>query len=273
METLTSMGFSEDASRTALRECNGNLSNALDWLLAMNGGEKDSSCNEDSSAPSELIVQCAISQYSLANGRSACSCIALCAASILLTHFEKCSLDEEGIRNIVTADNMSHIIMEGVQVYESIIGLSQAGIEHMSPEEVLQKKPDILYNNVKMVGTVQSAILSSSSFSFSSFLQLSNFGSDSALHLRYSAIVLVKPPETIVVFIPPHSRGETPKLPFILVDSHPRPPLCEGSYAKFFRTLDSLSDSLTDIFPKLDLGPQDEMMNVMYNSIDAYMFH
>ena len=32
METLTSMGFSEDASRTALRECNGNLSNAYDFI-------------------------------------------------------------------------------------------------------------------------------------------------------------------------------------------------------------------------------------------------
>lgn len=94
---------------------------------------------------------------------------------------------------------------------------------------------------------------------------------------EWMCAIITKPPETVCVFLPPRKRVVVlqERLPYVLVDSHPRPGLgIESAYAKFHSSLESLVSTLTtDIFPFTHLGYDDEeqdWMTAMYNSFDVY---
>jgi UBA/TS-N domain. len=94
---------------------------------------------------------------------------------------------------------------------------------------------------------------------------------------EWMCAIITKPPETVCVFLPPRKRVVLlqESLPYVLVDSHPRPGLgIESAYAKFHSSLESLVSTLTtDIFPFTHLGCDDEeqdWMTAMYNSFDVY---
>ena len=98
-------------------------------------------------------------------------------------------------------------------------------------------------------------------------------------------ILLTKSPETVLLCLPPvdyeqdttndsNNGVETPKKKYWLVDSHPRPQFLNGaetSYAKPHHTFDSLLQSIQDIFPFTDLGPDiPSTMSDFYNMFDLY---
>ena len=266
-ENLMNMGFDAASVSEALRQCNNSLTDALDLLLS----SKESSA--DSYRPPEntlsynkcKTVHCPTSQYTVVNGNSACTCIALTAASKLLT--EICRPHADSIVDDMSSEILSSLVVQGADMYEIITTENDNGSDHFSPEEVLEKCPFIISEHVKLIG-LKSCVLSSTTFL--TFLRESCLKEPLVRNDQYLAIVLVKPPETLLVLLPPQNEIDSP---FILVDSHPRPPQCEGSYAKFFDDLDDLSVALTGIFPVVSLGQDvDEMMNIMYNSVDGYLF-
>jgi hypothetical protein len=58
---------------------------------------------------------------------------------------------------------------------------------------------------------------------------------------RYAALLIVKPPETISILLPPPNSN----LPFLLFDSHSRPPTFKGSYIICFYSKIDLINYLT----------------------------
>jgi len=77
----------------------------------------------------------------------------------------------------------------------------------------------------------------------------------------YFSILITKPPETILVILPPTNQASSPQIlgPAVsscwLFDSHPRPQLgIEGCYAHKFNNRNDLASHLTTLFPFLDLG-------------------
>jgi len=293
MDTLINMGFHKQSARSALDWSGGNLSVALDYLLS--GSVEDQTREEDrthqhaaatdtdatdenidgSNNTHERIVHSELSQYSLPNGRSACTCIALNAASFLLLDADMRPNKQVGE---ISPEVLSDCILEGVQSYQAIIeaGSSSSAsiVEHMSPEEVLSKFPGTISEKIKVV-SLQSGVLLSSPPSLSAPSGIYDCLANSCL--RNSGVnpcfsvgvILVKPPETVLIILPPLSSDGGS---FILVDSHPRPPVCAGSYAQVFPTLEDLCQKLSSIFPAVDLGPDvGEMIAMMYNSFDAYV--
>ena len=97
-------------------------------------------------------------------------------------------------------------------------------------------------------------------------------------------ILLTKSPETVLLCLPSSdyehdttndsNSGVVEKQQYWLIDSHPRPYLLPGvetSYAKPHNSFDSLTQSLRDMFPFTDLGPDiPPMMSDMYNMFDMY---
>lgn len=98
----------------------------------------------------------------------------------------------------------------------------------------------------------------------------------------WMAVVITKTPETVVVLLPStqsqssqSSSSQSSSLPYIIIDSHPRPGVVEsggGAYARMFLNgFDDLVAHLTTILPATELGPDiPEMMAVLYNSFDLY---
>jgi len=98
-------------------------------------------------------------------------------------------------------------------------------------------------------------------------------------------ILLTKSPETVLLCIPAtdcksdntnssQNGAAIQKQQYWLIDSHPRPQLLSGvetSYAKPHNSFDSLLQTLREIFPVTDLGPDiPPMMSEMYNMFDLY---
>lgn len=97
-------------------------------------------------------------------------------------------------------------------------------------------------------------------------------------------ILLTKSPETVLLCLPysdyehdttnNSNNGVVENQQYWLIDSHPRPHLLSGvetSYAKPHNSFDSLLQSLRDMFPFTDLGPDiPSMMSDMYNMFDLY---
>lgn len=285
------MGFPESSARSALDWSSGNMSVALDYLLS---GSVDDQQQEDrkkqhntpagrptddaiigrSNNTHEYIVHSELSQYSLPNGRSACTCIALKAASSLLLNADLRSDKQVGE---ISSEVLSDCILEGVQSYQAIMEGSSPSAsiaEHMSPEEVLSKFPGTISDKIEVV-SLQSGVLLSSPPSVTvpsgiyDCLANSCYRNKGVNPCSSVGVILVKPPETILILLPPLSSDGGS---FILVDSHPRPPVCAGSYVHIFPKLEELCGKLSSIFPAVDLGPDvGDMMAMMYNSFDAYV--
>ena len=81
------MGFGEDASRNALRACNNNVEHALEMLLA--GNVPDSGAEQAHMGGSEHLVRLGFSQYTFAEGSSACTPIACTLVSCVLDLLQK----------------------------------------------------------------------------------------------------------------------------------------------------------------------------------------
>ena len=96
---------------------------------------------------------------------------------------------------------------------------------------------------------------------------------------HYIAVIITKPPETIVIFLPTKINTTDltlpNTLPYYLFDSHSRPTLgIDGSYMAKTKTLKSLIQRLKTLFPPLesDVGEEDNYMTWMYNSIEGVVY-
>jgi UBA/TS-N domain len=236
MDELRAMGFDPDLVQQAWTACDGNKELAIEVLLT--GG--DPSENHARHELSSELIQCDISQYSIENGRSACTCIALAGATLYLDNQE------------ISSELVRDMVIQGAEFYKQI-AKSESGVEHMSAEEVLAQ--DVF--PLRVIGGVRQGILSLDSNHRLGLMALLRTAKDEGARV----VLITKTPETVVVCLDQ----------FVLLDSHPRPPMASSAYAKMHENLEDLVQTLQHIFPPTELDPDiPEMMAMMYNSFDLY---
>ena len=268
VRSLQDMGFlDEQLVHVALRQANGDLTQAIDLMVTGRVSSVAVADNDVTSFSSPgRTIHCDVSQYTVENGRSACTCIALTAASRLLEICRKSGDNELQFSEQVIADTITY----GVQQYSQIAAMTP--VEHLSPQEVLDLSPNILLPDVKAVGAVKNGILTKDASAFTSFLENECRLDSKNDPSKYLAVVLVKPPETVLILLPPFD-SQSNACRYVLFDSHPRPPSHPGSYMKLCSSMKELAKALETIFPYTDLGSDvPEMMAMMYNCYDAYAF-
>jgi len=294
---LVSMGFDEGRSNVALANTNGNLDAAVNLLLFEsdnnnnNGNSATSTANTSNPVPAAVqaaatvwnttshnnnkVVQASFNQYSLLNGRSACTCIALNMASQFLSMIENYATVEQ----LVTTSFLESNLRSGVDLYNN--RNLKSNVEHLSVEEVLTEFSSTSFN-VVLKGGVRQGILTNNncatSSSFTEILTACRDGGTGKMN-EWMGFVITKPPETICVCVPPKIQQLQQQQQFIVIDSHPRPQFqLTNCYAKFVPTMNDLIVILHEIFPFVNLqvsgggggGGGGEIMNVMYNSFDVY---
>jgi hypothetical protein len=255
---LQSMGFDAELSLHYLKMCNGSVERAANMLLqnptdAPPGGETLLLAPHQSNAP-VIVVQGPMSQYSVENGQSACTCMALYAASNFLKQ-------SESPQEIITADFLQNMITKGVDLHQQVKNVS--AVDHLSAEQVLETG----IVDLELVGGIRQGILSNDP-AHPQGLLASLTDCQAAVGSSSACVVLTKTPETVLVcFAPPSSPS-----PYILIDSHPRHQIgTEQAYALQCSSLQELVRNLGSIFPVTDLPDIPELMAIMYNSFDLYL--
>ena len=279
---LVSMGFQKSSSQRAIMESGGNLEVAVNSLLSL-GTVDDTQCEEkqravpDSSVRArgrdiETTIQCELSQYNVPDGRSACTCIALNAAQDFLlsvSTISSSSLSSSAkskciIQKKFSSEFLQNMILSGVSVYNQVKS-SHEGLEHLSAEEVLNT---VSFPSLVLKGSIRQGVLSrNDDLGLMSQLRACREEGDC---MKWTAVIISKTPETVCVCIRPTMLKF---LPYILIDSHPRPNQLHinGSYMKFHDTIEDLVNTLYLLFPCTDLGPGvSDVMAMMYNSFDLY---
>ena len=303
LNLLVSMGFDVSQSQRALSLCNGDVDLAVDRILS--GHVPDASSEQEtrdrlsiSSIPENMnttrspqMIQTKISQYSIENGRSACTCIALQTASTTLQILnEKCSRNESPTK-FITQDHLQTVLISGIAMYNDLVNSnSDTSVEHLSPGEVInslkvqvaQKTNTNADIKIKSLGAVMQGVLTADNGNGPLGLKriiegCASSKSESRKDDEWMALVITKTPETLCIFLPPKNFmadvGDSDSVhSFILIDSHPRPTLgTEGCYAICHSSMDDLITSLQKIFPVTELGNDvGEIMAAMYNSFDIY---
>jgi hypothetical protein len=355
VDHLVCMGFPHIEVRNALQLTGGNLENAVNHLLSGGGGgcsgggggssgltasvptthqissaNNNNNNNNNNNSSSginsgvHVVVEGTTSQYTYSSdGRSACTCIALTVADMILNNdmTTTSSGEDDNSNDIITTDFLDHAIAEGVSRYRRLVSSSSSSeVEHLSAEEVLRKdtgqartNDDITDTNNKANNKANNANDSSTTKQRIFDVEVNVHGgirqgalsldinhplgmkpcleglvrdirasnSNSNSDSRMICVLLTKTPETVMLCIPTNddvvvatTTNSTHQKYYWLIDSHPRPQLLPGvetCYAKSHLTMDSLLQSLRDVFPFTDLGRDVQpMMADMYNMYDLY---
>lgn len=211
-------------------------------------------------------VHSEVSQYGERCGRSACSAIAL----TLACNFFQANDDDDEPGNAIGPAFLGDGVVQGIELYGALRGKGDGGPEHSSVEELLEacsRGTDPRSRNVASAlepldASPRQGILSDSTdHPMGLEAMLSQCQADGAVcGGGYVAVVLTKPPETVLVLLPPlGGQGPPSSMRYVLLDSHPRPRQLAphfpaGSNALFHPSLASLVDSVRQIFPPTDLG-------------------
>jgi len=146
---LTAMGFEEAQVQEALNVTNGNMEQAVNFLL---GGGISSAATAESLSQSSSLILCYTSQYSVENGRSACTCIGLMGAALFLQSQDK----------NVTRELLERMVIQGVAAYQRL-PTSSNNVEHLSAEEVLQSDSIEEFKSLSLVTSARQGVLSGNS--------------------------------------------------------------------------------------------------------------
>lgn len=272
LNILTSMGFDVVKARSALDIANGDLEYATNYLLnegldGESGGNPVTTPTPSANVGLSQQIQGSTSQYSYEDGRSACSFIALAAASTILNDTTK------GI--VINESLLDEAIQTGCNIYNEwkILNQRNKSIEHTSVEEILQSG---YYSSLELLpGGIRQGMLSNDrNGPFSLYTLLSDCQSTN----EWVSVVMIKPPETILLCLPPSSNHNINNVnvstnEYYLIDSHPRMLEfgAEHAYCRIHPSSIDLVQSVVAIFPMTDLGPDvPEYMASMYNSFDLY---
>ena len=296
---LMSMGFDSNQAQQALQICDGNVERAVECLLGGNCGGGGSSVVESSTSntggSNSIVVQSEISQYSNPLGRSACTAIALTLSHNCLQLLNNEAASPE---SVIDSALLTKSINQGIQLYSKLLSAnnSNGGTEHSSVEELLSacttlanENKDIIISGLQLLANSprQGLLSNNTQHMMGMEALLAQCQMDSTGQQAYIAVVITKPPETILVLLPNNSISSTSisssattntNSKYILIDSHPRPQQLAphyptGSYALLHPSLSSLVSSLKEIFPVTELGDGvPELMQMMYNSFDVYPF-
>lgn len=272
---LTAMGFEASQATEALSICGGSIEQAANYLLTggvvSQGNNARGAIPDHSSSQETRMVHSSMSQYTVNQGKSACTCISLVTAEKFLQKAKTTdpvqAMNSELLQDIVTS---------GVAAYQRLQSSATGSpAEHLSAEEVLVAGA---FPALSLQGSIRQGILSHDDANNPQGLlrQLTDCRSATG----WTCVLITKTPETVLVCLPPSSSmpttdttGASSTEHFLLLDSHPRPQQfgAQGSYARIHASMQGLVESLSIIFPVTDLGADiPEMMAIMYNSFDLY---
>jgi len=220
-------------------------------------------------------------------GSSSCTPIAVQFAVTFLRALALCSYSGSGEQRNITPniyELMTEATLEGISSYSAIAGdtISAYSTTHLSVEEYMIQAPHLTTLLRKTGGPYQHLLTETGCFR-SMFQQAVNELNASNMSPSsssiYMAIIITKPPETVVVFIPVGSRSTSveSRLSYYLFDSHSRPQLgIEGSYVVKCGTEAALISRLKSLFPPLmdgdGVGEEENYMTWMYNSFEGLAF-
>lgn len=281
---LTAMGFSDANAREALRMTSGNLELAVNQLLSgfenSGGGGTGGASSGANNSPSQItptsdgadttsvVVQGSTNQYTFPDvGRSACTCIALTAASNFLSNNnEDTNISKD---RTVRPEFLDQMITQGIALYQKVTTSATTTVEHLSAEKILQQQQDMAIQ-VAVGGIRQGVLTNNRDHPLGLKALLEGIQSESrGNNNEWASVLMTKTPESVLVCLP---TSQSSPSSFWLIDSHPRPMLgMANAYAFPHPTLQSLLETLYTIFPTTDLGPDiPEMMAELYNSFDLY---
>ena len=248
-EMLVAMGFDAVAAQNALEETAGNLEQAANYLLLRGGGAGAASNDNGSSATASasttgmretdaaataatadgdtVVVMGTLSQYSVPNGRSACTYMALAGATQFLQQQQQqatipsvnsaaagaaasSSTTTTRASVVVDAAFLDNIVRQGSQIYNNAQqrrqqtnpSASADSVEHASAEEALSTG-DVFPHLRLQPGGIRQGILShdfNHPMGLSALLAACQQQSSS-----WTCVVVTKTPETVLICLPPVS--------------------------------------------------------------------
>lgn len=318
MNLLISMGFPMEECKTALEISNGNMEHALNFLLSSSEDTANNGMSGTTASAASNITPIKITtiigtmnQYTVPNGRSACTCMALYGAEQILssldvirstssdddTCWKKCN---DHLRNqVMTNEFLTSIIVNGSSMYEKYSTMrSSSYVEHTSVEEIMDSvrttsNSDLIPTLVRLYesSNIHNGVLTSAdeyTNPFGLYYQLED------LYLNressWMCIVVTKTPETILLLFPPaQKQKQTYSNQFILMDTHPRRAqypdpssttspttmTIDNAYIRVHASLLELyQQSLRHLFPPPPPSSSgSDMMMELYNSFDLYPFY
>jgi hypothetical protein len=151
-----------------------------------------------------------------------------------------------------------------MSIHKDIVTIS--GISHLSVEECLQYKKD-LFPNMKLIDNFQGATSAPNCFE-----DLIKRVRESSHDLnKHIAVVITKPPETVLLILSPLALKESPK--FGVFDSHPRPQLgLTGSYLLSSSDSAEITSHLRALFPCGSSRSLTSLWEEMYSAYEASVF-
>ena len=294
---MIACGIPQDDAERALSATHGDVERAMHLLfIAKEEKEKRSAVintpDHIQSPPAVNRLIAEISQYTFGTGASACTPICLIGA---ISCLEK--LSQTPSPPLLSLDLISTILTEGVNVYQ-ILNDSSNAIEHSSCDELLTNEifsNKLATKELGIQGLLQSN--NNSGSDMNSFLvNLENIRNQYCIGVDGDnvAIIITKPPETVLVIMKKEkqvivngdsddddtiintspsdnsNKNNDDNIITYLYDSHPRPSLSIfGASLTSYPTLNSLSDDLKEIFPRVELdGDGSGMTDMMYNCYD-----
>jgi hypothetical protein len=294
LSQLISMGFDSHASSDALQLTAGNMEQAVNYLLSDPTSNSSSLPNETPSSSSSssthqtppnaasnsILRQGTIHQYNVENGKSACTCMALWGAQTFLQQIlSNTNTDDPSTISFINAEFLDDMVRNGSQLYSQYSRMRRQQhqpydndtVEHTSVEELLLPSSNLfpylqMNGSCARQGLLQGDEEAMSHHPLGLYHMLTSCQQDTT---EWTCVLLTKPPETILICLPPSSSSS---LPFLLLDSHCRPTQnIPNAYCQFHATLADLIHTIQILFPYTDLGPDvPELMQCMYNSFDLY---
>lgn len=278
LATLTAMGFNEAKAVSALQVTAGNVEQAANYLLTGGDGSSDGTHGTDitnssgttaamiggtSASVGQVVVQGTTSQYCVQSGRSACTCMALTAATAFLA-----KVAENPDFHVDAAFLDYSMVRAGSEMYRQWMQQTTgrgAMVEHASADDALQAG---LFPQLQLNGIRQGMLSDDPNHPLGVPAMLSECLSPT----HWTCVIMTKTPETVLLCLPP-STSNSNYNKYLLLDSHPRHLHFEAdqAYVRIHSSLADLVGSVQTIFPLTDLGSDvPELIATMYNSFDLY---
>lgn len=209
-----------------------------------------------------------ISQYTFANGSSACTPIACFAVASIIDRLDM---------NLDCNDSsfLTDAIVSGVASYTSLSN-GDGTAPHLSVEEFYSASTEMRSKVVKLGESVQGLLTNRNAF-----LDLINnareMGSESVFGTSKNiGIVITKPPETVCITVPPIESTHCSNT-YTFFDSHSRPEYgLNGSYIVTSNDMNAIIERLNTIFPANASDGLDVLdgsyMQMLYSTFEGTVF-
>lgn len=242
------MGFEPGESKTALTICNGDVEAAANYLMNRDEHERAQrrpslllagAGGDSKKQPGYRTVHATTSQYTYDDGRSACTCMALMAASAFL------EAQPHEASDLITTEWIDAQLEAGLQLYQSTPNKST---DHTSAEQFYGLLP-----NLHLIGGGIQQGINSPDPSHPQGLHRLIHECQPTME-GWSCVVMTKPPETVLLLLPSSSSSHqlNNNNNFGLIDSHPRDDTPCAS-AKLYNRLEDLIVGVLQLFPYVEL--------------------